>query len=74
MMAAAAFKAVTEQRAVFCNRQWAPTPTPPSLSAGWLAPFVLGFGRENYGRLAQSSIATQFLNYDEINPVPCKAS
>ena len=40
----------------------------------WMAPFVLGFGRENYGRLAQSSIATQFLNYDEINPVPCKAS
>ena len=39
-----------------------------------LLPFVLGFGRENYGRLAQSSIATQFLNYDEINPVPCKAS
>ena len=24
----------------------------------WMAPFVLGFGRENYGRLAQSSIAT----------------
>ena len=74
MMAAAAFKAVTEQRAVFCNRQWARPDADAAFLVCLLAPFVLGFGRENYGRLAQSSIATQFLNYDEINPVRCKAS
>ena len=61
MAAAAAFKAVTEQRAVFCNRQWAILSGPDADAAFLvclLAPFVLGFGRENYGRLAQSSIAT----------------